>query len=46
MSTTTVPLSPVGGAGVTDADPPQDGISQDPAVEVVGDVDELPEGVS
>jgi len=34
---------PVGGAGVFDVDPSQDGVSQDPAVAVDGDVQALPE---
>ncbi|MFE6410827.1 hypothetical protein ACFVOR_28315 [Streptomyces sp. NPDC057837] len=36
---------PIGGAGVFDVDPSQDGISQDPDVAVDGDVQALPEDV-
>jgi hypothetical protein len=37
------PPYPAGGAGIFDVDPAQDGISQDPAQAVTGDVDALPE---
>jgi hypothetical protein len=36
---------PKGGAGLYDVDPPQDGITQDPEIIPVSDVDALPEGV-
>jgi hypothetical protein len=38
-----VTVEPVDGAGVFDVDPDQSGVSQDPAVEVSGDVDALPD---
>jgi hypothetical protein len=34
---------PVGGAGVFDVDPPQDGVSQDRTAVVVSDINALPE---
>jgi hypothetical protein len=37
------PAEPVGGAGLFDIDPDQDGISQDPARPATGDVEALPE---
>ncbi|MFF7652873.1 hypothetical protein ACFZCY_24135 [Streptomyces sp. NPDC007983] len=37
------PPYPVGGAGIFDVDPDQDGVSQDPDQEVTSDVDALPE---
>jgi hypothetical protein len=36
---------PKGGAGLYDVDPPQDGITQDPEIIPVSDVDALPEEV-
>jgi hypothetical protein len=38
-------VEPVNGAGLTEDDPPQDGVSQDPGFEVTGDIDAMPEGV-
>jgi hypothetical protein len=37
------PVAPVGGAGLFDVDPDQNGISQDPDVEVTGDLVAVPE---
>jgi hypothetical protein len=34
---------PADGAGVADSDPDQSGVSQDPDVVIIGDVDQLPE---
>lgn len=40
-----IAVEPTNGAGLTPADPPQDDLSQDPNVVVVGDLDEMPEEV-
>ncbi|MGW1586330.1 hypothetical protein [Streptomyces sp. NPDC002386] len=37
------PVEPRGGAGLFDVDPDQSGVSQDPNVVVMGDIDALPE---
>ena len=37
------PVEPVGGAGLFDVDPAQDGVSQDPDGPATGDVEALPE---
>ncbi|MEU2224967.1 MULTISPECIES: hypothetical protein [unclassified Streptomyces] len=39
------PPYPVGGAGIFDVDPDQDGVSQNPDDAVTGDVQALPEDV-
>jgi hypothetical protein len=38
-----LPREPVGGGGLYDVDPPQDGVTQDRESTVTGDVDALPE---
>jgi hypothetical protein len=37
------PVEPVGGAGLYDVDPDQNGLTQDPAIPVAGDVAALPD---
>ena len=35
-------VEPTNNAGLSAADPPQDNISQDPSVAVIGDIDQFP----